>query len=569
MDLKLLKHIYHRSKPVHLHVFLSVLFFVFGMVAVQFKPLVTKSLIDTAVAGNPVGRFILYFAILLFVTSAFFRTEDYFTMRGQMKVQKIFYDYGLGRLIQHSYSFFTNNFSGSLVAKLKRYSNAFEGLQDVFLYNILNAVVSIIAVSIILFFQNFWLAIIFIIWAIVYSIASVLLTKKQRALDVEYWKEDSKTTGLMADIIANILTIKMFAKEVFEHRKFKSQTSRQQKKLWTEWKYLFKVFTTQSFLLAFLEFFLLWFSITYYQKGIISLGTIVLVQLYAVMIFGAVWNLGRGFQKITRLLSEMKEMVDIIEQPPEVIDIPKPESSKIKKGEIVFENVTFAYEKDILFKNFNLRIKAGEKVGLVGKSGSGKTSITKLLLRFFNLKKGRILIDGQDISKIKQADLRQAITYVPQEPLLFHRTIKENIAYAAKSSDKELFGAAKKAFADKFINTLPKKYNTLVGERGVKLSGGERQRIAIARAILKKSPIVVMDEATSSLDTLSEKYIQKSMKNLLEGRTAIVIAHRLSTVKELDRIIVLDNGGVVEEGSHRSLLKKKGAYYELYKHQQL
>ena len=569
MDWKLLKHIYERTKGVHSKILFSLMFFIFGMILIQFKPLITKDLIDSAVAGNPVGKFIIYFGILLFLTAFCFRLEDYLTLKSQMIVQKSFYDYALGRLIQHSYSFFTNNFSGSLVAKLKRYANSFEGLQDVFLYNIMNAMVAIISVSIILFFQNFWLAIIFLTWAIIYSTVSIILTKKQRKLAIEFWAEDSKTTGLMADIISNILTVKMFAKERFEHQKFKNQTNRQKKKLWKEWSYLFKVFTAQSFLLALLEFLMLWFAITAYQKGIITIGTIVLVQLYAVMIFGAVWNLGRGFQKITRFLSEMKEMVDIIESPPEIIDLPKTKSSKINKGEIIFENVKFAYDKDKLFEGFNLHIKPGEKIGLVGKSGSGKTTITKLLLRFFDLQEGKILIDGQNISQLKQEDLRKAITYVPQEPLLFHRTIKENISYAGKVSDKELFSAAKKAFAHRFITKLPKKYDTLVGERGIKLSGGERQRVAIARAILKKSPIVVMDEATSSLDTLSEKYIQESIKNLLKGRTAIIIAHRLSTVKELDRIIVLEKGRVVEEGSHKKLLKKKGAYYNLYKHQQL
>lgn len=221
-----------------------------------------------------------------------------------------------------------------------------------------------------------------------------------------------------------------------------------------------------------------------------------------------------------------------------------------------------------MFRKFSLRIKPGEKIGLVGHSGSGKTSLTKLLLRFADINDGEITIDGQNITHITQDDLRRHIAYVPQEPLLFHRTIAENISYARPDSDQqEIESVAKMAHADEFIVKLAKGYDTLVGERGVKLSGGQRQRVAIARAMLKNSPILLLDEATSALDSESEILIQKALWTLMENRTAIVIAHRLSTIQKMDRIIVLDNGRVIEEGSHKELLRKTGKYAELWTHQ--
>ena len=245
------------------------------------------------------------------------------------------------------------------------------------------------------------------------------------------------------------------------------------------------------------------------------------------------------------------------------------EALKIREGQIVFKNVSFSYTGgNPVLKNFNLNIASGERVGLVGSSGAGKSTITKLLLRFADTVEGSILIDGQDIKNITQNELRSVISYVPQESILFHRTIRENISYSKpNATDEEIIAVAKKAHADEFVSKLPHGYDTLVGERGVKLSGGERQRIAIARAMLKDSPILVLDEATSSLDSISESYIQEAFGELMKGKTTIVIAHRLSTIQKMDRIIVLDRGQILEEGTHQELLKKDGLYADLWNHQ--
>jgi ATP-binding cassette subfamily B protein len=270
-----------------------------------------------------------------------------------------------------------------------------------------------------------------------------------------------------------------------------------------------------------------------------------------------------------KAMTDAKEMVDILDKVPDIQDRDTREELRIKDGVIEFKNVNFEYiEDNQVFTNFNLKISSGEKVGLVGHSGSGKTTITKMLLRFVDIKEGEILIDGQNIKNITQDDLRSVISYVPQEPILFHRSIGENIGYSKEdATHEEIVESSKKAYADEFISKLQNGYDTLVGERGIKLSGGERQRVAIARAMLKNSPILVLDEATSSLDSISESYIQQALGELMKGKTAIVIAHRLSTISKMDRIIVLDNGAILEEGTHLELLAKDGMYTKLWNHQ--
>jgi len=265
-------------------------------------------------------------------------------------------------------------------------------------------------------------------------------------------------------------------------------------------------------------------------------------------------------------------MTEIILLKNEVTDPVKSEVSRIGAGAIEFKDVTFAYpdakSDGSLLNGLNIQIPAGQKVGLVGPSGGGKTTLTKLLLRFMDINGGEILIDGQNIAHIAQEDLRREISYVPQEPLLFHRSIYQNIAYGNPDAGREqVLEAAKRAHADEFIQGLPHGYDTIVGERGVKLSGGQRQRVAIARALLKEAPVLVLDEATSSLDSVSERFIIEAMDELMAHRTTIVVAHRLSTIRRLDRILVIQDGQVVQDGSHDELLKQEGLYAKLWSHQ--
>jgi ATP-binding cassette subfamily B protein len=298
--------------------------------------------------------------------------------------------------------------------------------------------------------------------------------------------------------------------------------------------------------------------------------------LFQVYILRVIDNISRSVFMVRQLeavAGDAQEMTELFEQPPHIQDEPFAEKIRIRKGALDFKDVSFQYEdaaagQDSLFEGFDLHVDSGRKIGLVGPSGGGKTTITRLLLRFVDIQRGSITVDGQDIRAIKQQSLRQAIAYVPQDPVLFHRSIKENIAYGKpKASDKEIIAAAKRSFAHDFIKALPDGYDTLVGERGVKLSGGQRQRIVIARAMLADAPVLVLDEATSALDSESERVIQQALWELMKGRTAVVIAHRLSTIQRMDRIVVLDEGRIIEEGSHKSLLRKNGLYARLWRHQ--
>ena len=307
-------------------------------------------------------------------------------------------------------------------------------------------------------------------------------------------------------------------------------------------------------------------------QGKIQIGIIYLSLNYTTSILKRLWDLGGNFRNFTRVFGDSTDMSEILQLKPEISDKPGVKPFKATNGELSINKITFWYpETNIdhsLFKDFTLNIKAGEKIGLVGPSGGGKTSITKLLLRFMDIQSGSIEIDGRNITDMTQADLRRSISYVPQEPLLFHRTLTENISYGTDNVSQEMIDiAARKAHADEFIAKLSNGYKTLVGERGIKLSGGQKQRIAIARAFIKDAPILILDEATSALDSESEVLIQDALWKLMEGKTTVVIAHRLSTIQKMDRIIVLDDGKIVEEGSHKNLIAKNGLYAKLWSHQ--
>ena len=314
-------------------------------------------------------------------------------------------------------------------------------------------------------------------------------------------------------------------------------------------------------------FMLLSISLLYYKRISVTEFIFILTTFNSLswMIFSINW----AFNNMSRTIGQINSALDTLAIEPEIVDSPQAIEFKTKKALVVFEDVDFSYNrKQKIFKNFNLKIKAGEKVGIVGSSGAGKSTLIKLIDRYFDVTSGTIKINGVDIRDMTQDSLHKHISVIPQDVCLFNRTLAENIRYGkTDATDAEIAKAAQSASADKFIEKIPEKYNAKVGDRGVILSGGERQRIAIARAILKNAPILIFDEATSSLDSESERYIQSSLKNLMQNKTVIAIAHRLSTLREMDRIIVLENGQIIEDGTHLGLLRKKGRYAELFKMQ--
>jgi ATP-binding cassette subfamily B protein len=315
------------------------------------------------------------------------------------------------------------------------------------------------------------------------------------------------------------------------------------------------------------EFAVMYFALTAWQRGELSVGGVVLLQAYFLRLFDKLWDAGSNIRAVYEALADANEMTELLVHQHGIKDAPAADLLTGVKGAVTFDAVTFGYHSGAaVLKDFNLSIKAGERVALVGPSGGGKSTILKLIMRLYDIQQGSIRIDGKDISTVTQDSLRAALSFVPQDPILFHRSLAENIRYAKPdATDEEVIAAARLAHAHEFIERSQHGYQTLVGERGIKLSGGERQRIAIARALLKNAPILILDEATSSLDSESEMLIQDALHTLMAGRTTIVVAHRLSTIMQMDRIVVISGGGILEEGTHEELLKEhQGTYQKLW-----
>lgn len=528
-----------------------------------------SSVSDRALAYDDLMSLLIKLGVAIIIYSAMARITAFALTYSQSNIMRELANYAFKQINKHSYHFFTSTFSGSIVAKTRRFIRAFENIHDILVYDLLNAFIRLIGIFVILMFIIPPLGMLFFVWTAVYISITIYLAKKKIKYDIKEAEADSVVTGKLADVITNILNIKIFSRIKNEFDLFSQSTADEEKKRRQAWYFGNKIDTLKSFLLATLEIVGMYTVIKLWLGGAVSTGTVVLVQIYIVSIFSTLWNIGKIISRLSKSFSETSEIIEIFETEPDILDPEHPEICAINAGNIEFRNVTFKYRDGAsVFKDFNFSVKHGEKIGLVGHSGAGKTTITKLLLRFADIQEGEILIDGQNIKNISQDDLRNNIAYVPQEPILFHRSLKANIAYGdPKATYEEIMEAARKARADEFINNLPNKYDTMVGERGVKLSGGQRQRVAIARAMLKKAPILLLDEATSSLDTVSEKYIQEAFDELMKGRTTIVIAHRLSTIQKMDRIVVIENGEIAEQGTHKALLAKKGIYHNLWKHQ--
>jgi ATP-binding cassette subfamily B protein len=377
--------------------------------------------------------------------------------------------------------------------------------------------------------------------------------------------QDTRIGAALADSLTCNAVVKSFGAEAREEKRFSRILAKWRRRTLRHWLFGTRSSAIQLAVLLALRTLTTVYAVLLWWRGKATAGDVTFVLTSYLIVHGYLRDIGQHVANLQRSVNEMEEMVQLQSEPLGVADVPKAPALKVSRGEIVFDRVNFAYGRRHapLFHNLSLRIEAGERVGLVGHSGSGKSTLVKLLHRLYDVNAGQILIDGCDISRVRQDSLRAQLALVPQDPILFHRSLAENIAYARpEASRTEIEEAACLANAHDFIRVQPKGYATLVGERGVKLSGGERQRVALARAFLANTPILVLDEATSSLDSESEAAIQDAMERLMVGRTSIVIAHRLSTVRMLDRILVFDHGRVVEEGSHDSLVRRLGGSYQ-------
>lgn len=508
---------------------------------------------------------LLWGAVVWIFMEGTFRLRDYLQARAHPKLEATIRMAMFDHVQKHSPKYFNEHFSGSLANKIGdmvlAVSVILRSLLVLFIPSCLICIVTIVIFSQI----NSFLALIIGIWIAVHFALGSFLTLKCAKYSYIHGEVRSSLAGKIVDSLTNNFVVNLFFRFRFEKDHIAGYQKEEEKANFKAQIYTVKMFTSLCAVLALEMFILIGFVIFYWMHGKVSTGEVVQVLF-------TIWNLGMVVLMIADRAPELfqafgiaKQALHIMQDPQDILDQPHAAILSIPKGEIVFENVSFCYGEKKVFQNKNLRIHAGEKVGLVGYSGAGKSTFVNLILRFFSPENGKILIDGQDIAHVTLESLRTQIALIPQDPILFHRSLEDNIGYGqVEASQYEIIEAAKLAHCDEFIRKCPGGYKALVGERGTKLSGGEKQRIAIARAMLLKAPILILDEATSSLDSVTEKYIQDSLEKLMSKRTTIAVAHRLSTLSKMDRILVFDKGKVIEEGTHLELLNKKGHYAHMW-----
>lgn len=539
-----------------------------------FGPYIISELLNQLQAGSvslsgAVPLIIIYTITQIYGQIIGWRLNLYFAWTMETAAQRDLYQRIFSSLTEQSLAFHSNRFGGALVSQTTKMIGAFERFWDTIIFQVIPSLASVIAATIILSFVFWQYALFLFVLSILFALTVFFGSKFLAVRNKEEAQASTATNAYVADAVTNIMTIKSHGYESEELDALTEKADSWRQKSLATMRGFLAVSSGYSFLITVINVVALVGAIWASEQHIISIGAVYLSITYTFTVGRQLWEMNGIMRNYNRIMGDAHDMTEILELKPTVQDKSTTDLS-VKKGSIDFASVSFAHDgsDEHLFDKFNLAVKPGERVGLVGHSGSGKTTLTRLLLRFSDIESGEIRIDGQNIAEVTQNSLRKNIAYVPQEPMLFHRSLRDNIAYGKpNATDKQIRKAAEQANALEFIEKLPEKFDTLVGERGVKLSGGQRQRIAIARAILKDAPILVLDEATSALDSESEKLIQDALEKLMKNRTSIVIAHRLSTISKLDRIIVLEDGSITEQGSHTALLKQKGTYARLWAHQ--
>ncbi|MDO8516717.1 MAG: ABC transporter ATP-binding protein [Nanoarchaeota archaeon] len=468
-------------------------------------------------------------------------------------------------IISLSYGFHVSNKTGSLISRLSRGSRAVERMADTIIFSFCPLIFQfIVAAGSIILFDTISTIIIFIT-IILFIIFNFVMQQIQQDSNLRANEVEDIEKANIGDMFTNVDSIKYFGKDQFIKNKFLKLITNTKDAFIKNWGYFRWLDAGNTFILGLGTFFLIYFSVIKFLNGQMTLGTLVFIYTVYLGLIGPLFSFTYGMRDLYKVMADFESLFQYSKIGQEVKDKSDAKIVKINDGEIEFKNVSFDYGKRKIFENFSLKIPKNMKVALVGHSGSGKSTLVKLLYRFYDINHGKILIDGKDIRDFKQEFLRQEMAIVPQECVLFDDTIYNNIAFSnQKASREEIMAAIKFAQLDKLINNFPLKENTIVGERGVKLSGGEKQRVSIARAILADKKILVLDEATSSLDSETEHEIQKDLERLMQGRTTIMIAHRLSTIMNADKIVVMKNGKIVQAGKHNQLIQQPGEYRKLW-----
>jgi len=493
------------------------------------------------------------------------------TMRLNARMMNGFHDTIFHRMLKRSTGYYADRISGKLISDVYDFMGSFSNFVNVGFISGLSVLLTFVIGLTIIMISAWQLGVILAIMIILTLYLTMVDARKRSGLRAVRLVATKNLTAHTSDNIVNIQTVKTFGREPYELERSKGLSKRLGELRERDWVWATTGANLRNGMVLVFQLAMLFVLIELVQHDAKFIAAGIFAFTYTLTVSGRLFELNTIVRQLEDIFLQTQPITEMLSEPIEITDKANAKELQVKKGKIEFKDVTFTYgdkKNQLVFHNLSFIIKPGQKIGLVGPSGGGKSTLTKLLLRFEDIDNGKILIDGHDITDVTQESLRKSISYVPQEPLLFHRSIKENIAYGKpEASDEEIIKAAKTAFAHDFIEGLPNGYETIVGERGAKLSGGQRQRVAIARAILENAPILLLDEATSALDSESEVYIQQGLAALMANKTTIVVAHRLSTIQYLDRIIVLKDGAIVEDGSHNALLKDKGLYAKLWKHQ--
>jgi ATP-binding cassette subfamily B protein len=568
-----LRFTWHYIRPVKGMVFFSSFLMLLSVVMDALLPIYTGQMIDAlTVDANVAAAWTAFFYFSFFATMHHVLriiSLRFWNKFAVINLQSIVND-GLRKVQRFSSDWHANSFAGGTVRKITRGMWAFDTFEDTIMMGLLPAVTIMISMTIMLTLKLALVGAIAAVMILIYCAVSIWTTLKIAAPRYQESADaDTKMGATLADIMTGNATVKSFAAEKREDEAFFNVSQNWHVKSLRAWQTGVNMDAVRSVLRMFMMCSMVAVTIMLWKSGTATPGDVVLVINSFFIIGGYLRDVGMHISHLQRAVSEMEDVISFWLRDEDVRDDPAAKPlvwSGQKRDDLVsFQNVGFKYPNTnkFIYQGLSVDICSGENLALVGPSGSGKSTFVKLLQRLYNIDEGRILIDGQDIGAVTLESLRQHVTLVPQDPVLFHRSLSENISYSRPGiSQDDIIRAAQKAYAHDFIMTLPSGYDTLVGERGVKLSGGERQRVAIARAILSEAPILILDEATSSLDSISEDYIQKALQELMKGRTTITIAHRLSTIQKADRILVFDQGKIIEQGSHKALMANPHSRYK-------
>ncbi len=538
-----------------------------------FQPFAIKEIIDNAVAGSSddVVLWVVVYLALLAVAYVCWRTSGLLGLRVFTRATRFGYNSLFEYLIQHSTAYFSDRFGGSLSSKLSRAVDRTEGLWESMLWGYYTSIIQALVSLLLIYLASPLLALLFFALIVTIVLVNVPLVLQRRPMIVANAEAQSALSGATVDTLTNISAVHTFAHQTYERTRIGELTDTAMYADEKQWRWSEYGLILNNAIIVLFVGVMTWILIGSWQSGAVSTGDLVMVFTLVGSMLGTLVFIGNMMNGLIRNYGEIQEGLREILRPLEQVEEHDARDVRVADGAITFDAVSFSYPGAAdtrIFTDLSLAILPRQRIGVVGHSGAGKSSLVALLLRQYEMNEGSIQFDGIDTREMSLASVRRAIAFVPQDPVMFHRSIRENIRYGKlDATDAEVEEAARKANAHTFIDSTPQGYDTLVGERGIKLSGGQRQRIAIARAILKDAPILVLDEATSALDSESETLIQEALGELMRGKTVIAIAHRLSTLRHMDRIIVLDAGRIVQDGTHDTLTHEDGIYKTLWEHQ--